>query len=288
LKLKELTTLKMLGIVLLGGSLLSVWPGCKDSSNAGASADPPPSVAQPLVINAVTVAPDDNPMAGPLSSPFWAGAHWRTFNTANADQDSGTITRAAVAYNQTDLYVAYICTGSSPRYDPSAAKSDLWRNDCVEIWLDTSKNQNGTNFFEIVASPDGRTNQVWHSSATPPQPGPDGELDLDHPYGLIPWNIAALKTAAATGSWQNQSAWTLVIQIPLKSMPKPLACSLAAGDRFKINLLRYEWSPGDTGQPDELTQYSLFPVPAESQALAPYLMGRLVLESLNEENLAYK
>jgi hypothetical protein len=37
-----------------------------------------------------------------------------------------------------------------------------------------------------------------------------------------------------------------------------------------------------------LTQYNLFPVPTEAQAVAPYLMGRLVLENSSEANLAIK
>jgi len=277
----------MICVALLGGSLLSVWPGCKDNTNSSAS-DPPQNISAPLVMNAIPTAPGADVMASPLSNPFWNGTRWYTLNSSDAGQDPAALTKAAVAYDQSNLYVAYICTGRTPRYDSAAAPADLWRHDCTEIWLDTSQNQNGTNFFEIVVSPNGRTNQVWHSSVTPPQPDRNGDLDLQHPYSMIPWKTAGLKAAAATGTWQGQSAWTLVVQIPLGSLPAPLKTALIAGDRFRINLLRYQWTPAGAGQPDELTQYNLFPVPAEAQAVAPYLMGRLVLENSSEENLAIK
>ena len=253
-----------------------------------ASSDPPQNISAPLVMNAIPTATGADVMASPLSNPFWNGTRWYTLNSSDAGQDPAALTKAAVAYDQSNLYVAYICIGSTPRDDSAAVPADLWRHDCTEIWLDTSQNQNGTNFFEIVVSPNGRTNQVWHSSVTPPQPDRNGDLDLQHPYSMIPWKTAGLKAAAATGTWQGQSAWTLVVQIPLGSLPAPLKTALTAGDRFRINLLRYQWTPGGAGQPDELTQYNLFPVPTEAQAVAPYLMGRLVLENSSEANLAIK
>ncbi|HTV47085.1 MAG TPA: carbohydrate-binding family 9-like protein [Phycisphaerae bacterium] len=288
LKSRKDILIKSIGAALLSGALLCALPGCKDSSNANAAADSQQNVSEPLVMNAVELTPDSTPMAGPLANPFWASTRWYTLNSASAGQDPAAVTRAAVAYDQSNLYIAYICTGTPPRFDPTAAPMNLWRHDCVEIWLDTSREQNGTNFFEIVVAPNGRTNAVWHSSATPPQPDPNGNLDLNHPYSVIPWKTTGLKTTAATGLWQGQSAWTLVVQIPLNSMPKPLQSIPAVGDRFRINLLRYQWMPGDAGQPDELTQYNLFPVPSEAQAVTPYLMGRLVLGSSDEGNLAIK
>ena len=110
---------------------------------------------------------------------------------------------------------------------------------------------------------------------------------MNHPYGLIPWNIKGLVVKTGSGTWRDRHAVTTVVKIPIASLPRPLRFISKTGGRFRINVLRYLWQPNAAGH-RELTQYSLFPVPTESQAFAPYLMGRLALISSNDANLALR
>ena len=111
--------------------------------------------------------------------------------------------------------------------------------------------------------------------------------DLNHPYGLIPWKIAGLKITIGTGSSDGQVVTTTVVKIPMAGLPKQLQFRGKVGGRFRINVLRYLWNATSSGH-RRLAQYNLFPVPLESQAFAPYLMGRLALISSNDVGIALR
>ncbi len=286
LKFKGVTTFKMLGVVVLAGSLLSVWPGCKDGSTNSAPAERGSAAAvRPVALEAVAVNVLPRP-DNPLNEGIWKNAQWATLATTSSRQAHGTFTKVAALFTKTDLYVAIVATG--PYHgDVAVAPDNLWRHDCSEIWLDTSRRQDGTNFFELVVSPSGKTHGVWHRSSSAPTPGRGGAPDLDHPYSLIPWKIAGLTVQTGSGTWRGLHARTAVVKIPISSLPRPLRFNSKVGGRFRVNILRYAWRRTSSGQ-HQLTQYSLFHVPPEAQAFAPYLMGRLALISSNNTNLALR
>ena len=286
LNFKGLTTFKMLGVVLLAGSLLSVWPGCKDGSTDSASAPRRDGTARPLALEAQPLKNSQHAMSNPLAAQVWKNAQWFKLAKARSSRIAGAHTKIAAAFTPADLYVAIVATGPY-QAAANAAADNLWRQDCSEIWLDTSRKQNGTNFLELVVSPTGRTHGVWHRSSTAPTPTSSGAPDLNHPYSLIPWNIQGLSVKIGTGSWRGRSAATAVVKIPIAGLPRPLRFISKSGGRFRVNVLRYIWRANAAGR-RRLVQYSLFPVPLEAQAFTPYLMGRLALISSNDANLALR
>jgi hypothetical protein len=286
LNFKGLTTFKMIGVVLLAGSLLSVWPGCKDGSTDSASAPSRDGTLRPIALEAQPLRSAQHAMGNPLRVATWKNAQWFKLAASQSGSSVTAQTEIAAAFTPADLYIAIVATG--PYHGaPKAAADQLWRHDCSEIWLDTSRRQNGTNFFELVVSPSGRTHGVWHRSSTSPTPTSSGAPDLNHPYGLIPWTIRGLVVKTGSGLWRNRRAMTTVVKIPVAGLPRPLRFISKTGGRFRINVLRYIWQARANGH-RKLTQYSLFPVPPELQAYAPYLMGRLALISSNDANLALR
>jgi hypothetical protein len=277
----------MLGVVLLAGSLLSVWPGCKDGSTDSSSASRGnPGGVRPLALEALPLTNHTGVMDNPVISSAWKNAQWYTLAKTPSGRSGNVRTKVATEFSKSDLYVAIISTGPY-HCDSAAAADNLWRHDCTEIWLDTSRRQNGTNFFELVVSPSGRTHGVWHRSSTPPTPNANGSPNFNHPYGLIPFTISGLMVKTGSATWRGQPAVTTIVKIPLASLPAPLQFAGKIGGRFRVNVLRYLWRATDGGR-RKVTQYSLFPVPPETQAFAPYLMGRLALISSDDASLALR
>ena len=286
LNFKGLTTFKLLGVVLLAGSLLSVWPGCKDGSTGSASAPNRDGRVRPVALEALPLKASRHAMTNPLAAEVWKDAQWFRLDKARSIRIAGAHTKIAAVFTPADLYIAIVATG--PYQAVGKVPTDqLWKQDCSEIWLDTSRKQNGTNFFELVVSPTGRTHGVWHRSSTAPTPTSSGAPDLNHPYGLIPWSIQGLRVKIGTGSWRGRNAATVVVKIPIAGLPRPLRFISKSGGRFRVNVLRYIWRANPGGR-RRLAQYSLFPVPPEAQAFAPYLMGRLALISSSDANLALR
>ncbi len=277
----------MLGVVLLAGSMLSVWPGCKDGSTDSSSASRGNAGAlRPMALEALPLKNSAGILANPLTASAWKNAQW--YQLADAQSGRGGYIRSKVAagFGRSNLYIAIVNSGPY-QGDHAAADANLWRHDCTEIWLDTSRKQNGTNFFELVVSPSGRTHGVWHRSSTPPAPNANGTPNLNHPYGLIPYTIAGLTVKTGSAMWRGHPAATIVVKIPIASLPAPLQFAGKIGGRFRVNVLRYLWQVTNSGH-RKLTQYSLFPVPLECQAFAPYLMGRLALISSDDASLALR
>ena len=285
-----LTTLKMLGVVALAASVVSVWPGCKDGSAGGAGSN----VGQRTVnhksggIAALLAAPGVTAraaMRNPTTSRLWRRQLQYNAATQSTYPPADSKTVVAAAYGKNSLYIAIINCGPNPWYLPGAMSSVLWQRDCDEIWLDTSRRQNGTNFYEITIAPNGQFNQEWHRTSTPPAPNPDGTVNFLQPYSLIPWKAKGLEVKASHGIFHGRPTWNIVARIPLGDLPQPLRVKPRAGMRLRANVLRYLWRPGSSPGHRRLVQYNLFPVPLESQAFAPYCMGRLILATSLKSDL---
>ncbi len=284
-----LTTLKMLGVVALAASLVSVWPGCKGSSTAGSgSGDGSVGSQGTGAVSALIASPGadaKNAMPNPTTSPFWGHQPKLNVNTQTPYPPAATQTKLATAYGKKSLYIAMINTGNGPWYKPGAAPTSLWRHDCMQVWLDTSRRQNGTNFYEITIAPDGQLNQVWHRSSTPPAPDANGQINLLQPYSLIPWNTKGLAVKTFHGMYHGQPSWNVVVRVPLNGLPRPLQVTPQQNERLRANVIRYAWQPSGDSSKRRLVQFNLFPVAKESQAMAPYSMGRLILSPPVQENL---
>ena len=260
-------------------SLVSIWPGCKDSTAATGSASPKARAGYVTAIYAVRV-PHAKLMASPVASPVWQALTWRKLTVAPGHSHLYGVTRVATAVRHGSLYAAFICSGDGLWYKAKAPGDELWRHDAAELWLDTSKAQNGTNFLEIVMAPNGRTYQCWHRASAPPQPRADGKINFAYPFSLIPCQISGLTVLPGHGTFRGQPVWTLVVKVPLANLPRPLrmlSSQLKVGAKFRINLIRYDWHLA--GRKRRLVQYNLYPVASASQAFAPYRMGVVVIGS---------
>lgn len=273
LKFRGLTTFKTIGVALMATMLVSVWPGCKDNTaavNSGQSPKPS-SVSVPTAFRALPSPNGEKLFTDPVRSNLWAGARWYSLATSHG---SLAATQTAAYYTTHNLYIAVNATGS-PAASSNVPLRDLWRHSCAEVWLDTTRRQTGMNFYEIVIAPDGRVNQVWHKSGSPPRPTADGGVNFDHPFASIPWKTPGLVAKTWTHLHSYKPGWSAVVKIPLSRLPRALTCVCKPGARYRINVLRYRWRHGADG--DKLIQTSLFPVAPGCQPFAPYRMGRLLL-----------
>ena len=282
LKFRGLTTFKTIGVVLMATMLVSVWPGCKDNTAAVSSGRSPQrsSMSVPTAFRALPAPHGKLVLTDPTRSNLWAGARWYTMATS---QGTPSTTQAAAYYTAHNLYIA-VNTLGSPVASPGISLPNLWQHSCAEVWLDTTAHQTGMNFYEIVVAPNGRVNQVWHKSGSPPRPLADGQVNFDHPFASIPWKTPGLVAKTWSHLHSFKPGWSAVLRIPLGHLPRALACACKPGSRYRINVLRYKWHHGAGSA--KLIQSSLFPVAPGCQPFAPYRMGRLVLGHSGSDDLA--
>ncbi|GEM_PF-2452893 len=282
LKVRALKTIKMIGVAMVATMLVSVLAGCKDNTAAVSSsrAPHPSSRSVPTAFRASPVPKRQVALADPMRSRLWARARWYTLAHV---QGAPSTTQTAALYTARNLYVAINCAGSTAS-SPAIPLSKLWRHSCAEVWLDTTHRQTGMNFYEIVIAPDGRVNQVWHKSGSPPRPLANGKVNFDHPFASIPWKTPGLMARTWPHSHSLTPGWSAVVKIPLKNLPRALVSACKPGARYRINILRYQWK--HQGGAAKLDQSSLFPVGAGCLPFAPYRMGRLVLGYSAGDDLA--
>ena len=279
LKFSGLTTFKVFGVAALAISLVSIWPGCKDSSATTGAASPQTRGSYVTAIYALPV-PHAKLLVNPVSSPVWQAMTWRKLTPAPGHSRIYGVTRVATALRHGALYAAFICSGDGLWFQAHAHRADLWRHDAAELWLDTSQAQNGTNFLEIVMAPNGRTYECWHRAVAPPQPRANGKINFAYPFSLIPCQTPGLTVLSGRGTFRGQNVWTLVVKVPLAHLPRPLRVlspQPQVGVKFRMNLIRYDWHLADGKR--RLVQYNLFPVATACQAFAPYRMGAVVIGS---------
>ncbi len=201
-------------------------------------------------------------------------------------------TQVACAYDATHLYVAFVCASNDIQADVPNAKP--WENDSVEIWLDTASapktdEQNrpmpshavGCEVFRIVATPAGSAYTYWYRSATPPQPQEDGTPNFAHPITMNPVplsKVPGLKVKIGQGVVNNQPVWTAVVALPLASLPPQLRVKAEPGAHWHANLIRNDWIKTPHGNRD-LLQSNFAPVYQSAQAVSPYRMADLVLDT---------
>lgn len=279
LKFSGLTTFKVFGVAALAISLVSIWPGCKDSSATTGATSPH---TRGDYVTAIYALPEPHAklLVNPVTSPVWQAMTWRKLTCAPGHSRIYGGTRVATAMRHGALYAAFICSGDGLWFQAHAHRAELWRHDAAELWLDTSQAQNGTNFLEIVMAPNGRTYECWHRAVAPPQPRANGKINFAYPFSLIPCQISGLTVLPGRGTFRGQSVWTLVVKVPLAHLPRPLRVvspQPQVGTKFRMNLIRYDWHPA--GGKRRLVQYNLFPVATACQAFAPYRMGAVVIGS---------
>ena len=261
--------------------------GCKEhSAPASAGATLPP--APVLHAEAVTVNPLD---CNPLTSSLWRRANWSHLVAPINDTRGAPPTQVACAYDATQLYVAFICADNEV-YLGAPAKNP-WERDSVELWIDTAAVPHvdssgrpesapraaGCEVMRVVATPQGEAFTYWYRAASPPKPRDDGSPDFTHPISMISnVQVQGLKVKAASGVLEGQRVWTAVVALPLAKLPAQMRTHPEAGAHWHANLIRNDWIKTSEGTHD-LLQSNFAPVYQSAQAVSPYRMADLVLDS---------
>lgn len=240
---------------------------CKNTPpQARSTPVPAPPVIYALPTRAVALESD------PQAATAWQSAQWSTLAPSLNQKGVSPLTRVACLYDEQYLYVAFV----------GAAAPKMMTK--VSVWLDTSKPQNGTEFFELAADPSipgdaSIRSLTWHRAALPPQPRPDGSPNLAHPVSQIPGcQLTGLRARAGQASVDGSPGWTMVFAIPVKALPAPLRDTPRAGTQWRVNLLREDALLEESSRRETLYA-NLSPVYPGAQALMPYRMAQLVLQA---------
>jgi hypothetical protein len=169
-----------------------------------------PLVTTPPMIDGI---PDEEiwRAAAPIAPFFQLGGK------AKPSQD----TQVIAYYDQSNVYLQFICQ-ENKRVRPITGGSGIWRDDEVEIWLNT--NGDGKSFRQIIIN----------------AAGEKLELNQDGPA----------KTGADVAAHIDSGRWVVEAAIPFKGLgvaPKP-------GDKWHINICRHR--PADGNTPEELNTWA--------------------------------
>jgi hypothetical protein len=139
-------------------------------------------------------------------------------------------TNAAVAWDDQNLYVSFVCRDKDPWATMKTRDDRLWEEEVVEVFLDPDGD--GKNYPELEVSPN---NVVVDLLIPAPRSGVKGAAK---------WDIAGLQTAVA----RHSGGWTVEIAIPWKSLAAAgVSTAPKAGDRWRVGLYRIK-RPGGPGK----------------------------------------
>ena len=140
-----------------------------------------------------------------------------------ADQASAAQTQATVAWDDRNLYVAFVCTDDTPWGTMHERDSRLWEQEVVEVFLDPDGD--GKNYPELEVSP----HNVVVDLLIPAAGSSVG--------AAIQWDIQGLRTAVA----KQAAGWTVEIAIPWASLREAgTSVKPAIGDKWRVGLYRIE------------------------------------------------
>ncbi|MCD6360313.1 MAG: hypothetical protein J7M38_05550, partial [Armatimonadetes bacterium] len=134
-------------------------------------------------------------------------------------------TRAWLAYDDTNLYIAFDCR--QPDRPPNVGSEKLWGRDAVDVALNPSGDR--ARFLQIIADADGEFDQFSHS--------PDNKA--------FRWE--GVQVAAA----RDEGGWSVEMSVPLAAM----GLAPASGRRWAGNFVRYRADR-------EMATWSFMPGPA--------------------------
>ena len=144
-------------------------------------------------------------------------------------------TRAQVAWDQKNLYIAFECPDTDIFSELKNRDDKLWLQDAVEVFIDA--NQDGRDYLELQVSPAG----VIFDSYFPKHR--QGQADFDS--GLQ----AAVSVQGTLNSRDDQDKrWIVEMALPFKDAKGrgkyPLSLPPKIGDVWRVNFLRVDVSKG--------------------------------------------
>ena len=140
-----------------------------------------------------------------------------------ADQSTAAPTQATVAWDDRNLYVAFVCTDDHAWGTMHQRDCRLWEQEVVEVFLDPDGD--GKNYPELEVSP----HNVVVDLLIPAAGGGVGTA--------IQWDIEGLRTAVV----KQAAGWTVEIAIPWASLSEAgTSTKPNVGDRWRVGLYRIE------------------------------------------------
>ena len=263
--IRKLSMTPLRACVLSGAALMAVGSvvllgGCKGNTTAAANVEH--RTQKPPVVLA-NRASENMKAVDTLTSTAWRQAMLPLVAPANTLRTT-TPTRAAVLFDDTTLYVAFICekqtTGGTSR-------------DSVSLYLDPL-NQ-GKELFQVTVDSTGSTRCAWLRSSEPAEPLENGAPDLGHPFWTVPdIAVKGLWTQVREGADQGNAVWTAQVALPLAGLPALLQAKPAVGSHWKFNLVR-TFTTLDGQRVVDQSQSNLSPFYVNAQAVSPYRLAEL-------------
>ncbi len=172
----------------------------------------------------------------------------RFHNIRNLEQRDIAPTEAALAWDETHLFLAFACGDSEPWGTMRNRDDRLWNEEVVEVFLDPDGD--GRNYAELEISPN---NVVIDLLIAAPRTSVED---------AIRWDIEGLKTAVG----RHNAGWVVEIAIPWASLSKSgINHAPGAGDRWRVGLYRIE-RPGGVLKSEKLAALRATLAAASSEA----------------------
>lgn len=196
-------------------------------------APPPPGTAYvPRAAGAIAID-------GVASEPAWAAAATSPeLVTAEGSADPVGKAIAKLTWDDQFLYAFISITDSDVWSEYRNHDDPLWKQDCVELFIDADGNRRG--YVELQVGPNNATFDSWFAT-TRAQPG-----DVSWDSGMQ----TAVKLRGTTAPGDTDQGWDVEIAIPwqaVKGRDQAMAVRLPpeVGDRWRMNVVRVDVKTGD-------------------------------------------
>jgi len=195
---------------------------------------PPGTVYVPHALGPITVD-------GAAAEPAWtAAATSPELVTAEGSSDPVGKAIAKLLWDDQYLYAFVSITDSDVWTEYKNHDDPLWKQDCVELFIDADGNRRG--YVELQVNPNNATFDSWFAT-TRAQPG-----DPSWDSGMV--TAVKLRGTTTTAPGDTDQGWDAEIAIPWRAVrgrDEAMAVRLPpqVGDRWRMNVVRVDVKTGD-------------------------------------------
>ncbi|MEM9368596.1 MAG: carbohydrate-binding family 9-like protein [Planctomycetota bacterium] len=188
---------------------------------------------------------------GRLDDPGWQQTPWMSdFEFPWWESGAKEATRTKMLWDKHALYIAFQCDDAHIWSEHLERDSDVFRDDCVELFVAPDMNQ-PMHYFNFEMNVNGALLDAHHPD------GPDVKVDRN-------WNATGIQIATSfSGTLNNDDdldgAWVLEVAIPFTNFSTVAKhAPPIVGDRWRLNLNRLggkvnpqhsQWSPSTSPRP---------------------------------------
>ena len=195
---------------------------------------PPGTVYVPRALGPITVD-------GVALEPAWAAAAASPeLVPAEGSGDPVGKATAKLTWDDQSLYAFISVTDSDVWTEYKNHDDPLWKQDCVELFIDADGNRRG--YIELQVNPNNATFDSWFAT-TRAQPG-----DPSWESGMV--TAVKLRGPTTTAPGDTDQGWDAEIAIPwpaVRGRDEAMAVRLPpqVGDRWRLNIVRVDVKTGD-------------------------------------------